>query len=155
LECGAVPTQWKYAGVQLPSNNGAKDLNKGGYINPGRMTRCLTKDGREVPYDLDGTHCVPLASPCSSWPCKTAVMCVPRFATSSGGLAFPPVAIETKVIDNDVLAIEKEVWPCRQTALFRFPDTEFDVTGKYHDEWLVDGNCKSGDAGNRCNFQRD
>ena len=40
-----------------------------------------------------------------------------------------------------------QVWPCRQTSLFKFPDTDFEKTGQYHDEWMVDYNCKNGDAG--------
>lgn len=49
------------------------------------------------------------------------------------------------IIDNDVLAVEEDVWPCRQTSMFRFPD---DSNGNaFHNEWLVDYNCKNGDAG--------
>jgi len=131
---------WTYAGVSMPTNNGAKGLNKGGYLNPNTRTKCLTRDGREVrgtpheqrqayhkalvaimihmnvcdltrqvPYDIDGTHCLPLAKPCSSFPCQDAVVCVPRFATQAGGLRFPPKPVTVKVIDNDMLAVQKEV----------------------------------------------
>jgi len=138
---------WSYASVTLPGNNGAWGINQGGYLNPLTLTRCLTNDGREVPYDSDGTHCVPLAQPCTQFPCFDAVFCVPRFATPNGGLAFPPNPVVVDVIDNDILAVEDTVWPCRQSSLFRFPNDDFEQSHRYHDEWLVDYNCKNGDAG--------
>jgi hypothetical protein len=72
---------------------------------------------------------------------------VPRFATPNGGLAFPPNPVVVDVIDNDILAVEDTVWPCRQSSLFRFPNDDFEQSHRYHDEWLVDYNCKNGDAG--------
>ena len=133
---------WTYAGYPQPA------LNEHGYINPDVKTACLTADRRLVPYDLDGTHCPPLATPCADFPCEDFELCVPRYATDSGGMAFPPLVVEVDVVDNDVLAIEDEVWPCKQTSLFRFPVEGFDpASPKYQNEWLVDYNCKSGDAG--------
>ena len=57
----------------------------------------------------------------------------------------PPNDVQVNVIDNDVLAVEDDVWPCRQTALFRFPAE--DDSSRFDNEWLVDYNCKNGDAG--------
>ena len=137
-----VGHSWSYAGYPQPG------LNADGYINPELKTACLTADRRHVPYDIDGAHCIPLAAPCDAFPCDDATVCVPRFATESGGMAFPPLSVEVDVVDNDILAIEEDVWPCKQTSLFRFPVEGFDpASPKYQNEWLVDYNCKSGDAG--------
>ena len=63
-------------------------------------------------------------------------------------MAFPPLSVVVDVVDNDILAVEDEVWPCKQTQLFRFPEQDFDpLEPKYRSEWLVDYNCKNGDAG--------
>ena len=133
---------WTYAGYPQPG------VNTLGYINPEMKTACLTPEGRWVPYDLDGAHCLPLSVECDSYPCEDFQTCVPRYATDNGGMAFPPLEVEVDVVDNDVLAIEDEVWPCKQTSLFRFPVEGFNsAMPKYDNEWLVDYNCKSGDAG--------
>jgi hypothetical protein len=133
---------WYYDGYPQPG------LNEDGYINPEIKTACLTPDRRWVPYDLDGTHCLPLSEPCEEFPCEDFQVCVPRYATENGGMAFPPLPVEVDVVDNDVLAIEDEVWPCKQTSLFRFPVEGFNPDSpKYQNEWLIDYNCKSGDAG--------
>ncbi len=66
--------------------------------------------------------------------------CVPKYATKNGGMAFPPLDVQVTVTDNDAIAIQGEIDPaeCRQTSLFS-------STGS--NEWLVDKNCRAGDAG--------
>jgi hypothetical protein len=64
--------------------------------------------------------------------------CVPKYATKNGGMAFPPLDVAVTVHDNDNIAVQDEITPCRQTSLFSSTGTN---------EWLVDKNCKEGDAG--------
>jgi len=64
--------------------------------------------------------------------------CVPKYATKNGGMAFPPLDVTVTVEDNDDIAVQAEIAPCRQTSLFSSTGTN---------EWLVDKNCREGDAG--------
>lgn len=64
--------------------------------------------------------------------------CVPKYATKNGGMKHPPADVVVTVLDNDVIADQGEIIPCRQTSLFS-------STGS--NQWLVDQNCANGDAG--------
>jgi len=64
--------------------------------------------------------------------------CVPKYATKNGGMMHPPADVVVTVTDNDVIADQAAITPCRQTSLFS-------STGS--NEWLVDENCANGDAG--------
>ena len=78
--------------------------------------------------------------------------CVPKYATAAGGMAHLPNDVVVKVLDNDVIKNQTEITPCRQTSLFSYP-TELAVSSSssgstvQQAEWLVDYNCKNGDAG--------
>ena len=67
-----------------------------------------------------------------------AQYCVPKYATKNGGMMHPPADVVVTVLDNDEIADQGEITPCRQTSLFS-------STGS--NQWLVDENCLNGDAG--------
>jgi len=72
-------------------------------------------------------------------------------------MKWPPLKVDVRVTDNDAVADQAPLAggtsACRQTRLFQYADassstyTNKDGTGVHKTEWLVDYNCKNGDAG--------
>jgi len=76
---------------------------------------------------------------------------------TGNAMRFPPADVSVRVTDNDVVADQTAlaggVGACRQTRLFQYADQSVSAnrqkasSGVHSTEWLVDYNCKNGDAG--------
>lgn len=73
---------------------------------------------------------------------------------TGSAMKFPPMAVNIRVSDNDAIVDQTALTDaCRQTRLFQYADaskaayTAVKGSGVHKTEWLVDYNCKNGDAG--------
>ena len=106
------------AGYALPTD--ATDL----------CVEAVTGVSNKQPWkDADGTPCEPLNS--------AGALCEPTYATSQGGMHFPPNDIVVTVADNDVLvddsaasAAASSAANCRQTSLLQYTDSAFKISRK-------------------------
>jgi hypothetical protein len=76
--------------------------------------------------------------------------CVPKYATQNGGMKNEPADVRVIVHDNDALAGQLAITPCRQTSLFStsaLESTSGNAPVAGGNQWLVDQNCQNGDAG--------
>jgi hypothetical protein len=74
--------------------------------------------------------------------------CVPKYATKNGGMKHQPADVSVIVQDNDIIASQGDIAPCRQTSLFSSTALLRDSSGtNFGNEWLIDYNCQNGDAG--------
>jgi hypothetical protein len=100
-------------------------------------TEGVTGASLKQPWLDDGTPCRPLYA--------AGQFCVPTYATSKGGMRFPPSDVVVSVSDNDAQQLEQVVIEnCRQTQLMHYTDTAGKLNKR---EWLTDLNCNSADAG--------
>jgi len=100
-------------------------------------TEGVTGASLKQPWLDDGTPCRPLYA--------AGQFCVPTYATSKGGMRFPPSDVVVSVSDNDAQQLEQvAIENCRQTQLMHYTDTAGKLNKR---EWLTDLNCNSADAG--------
>ena len=87
----------------------------------------------------------------SSWPTTNSAddspgiettYCVPKYATKNGGMYFKPNDVNVVITDNDLIAEQADIDECKTTSLYSYPDDSSRSA-----EWLVDHNCRAGDAG--------